>query len=133
MIDSDACVIPLGKNGKCEALVSQQDYAALTAHRWNYKVSAWKYGGKLYARRGGGRASDGKLRPTIYMHAYILRVLMGEPQPSPEHTPQHKDGDSLNNCRSNLKWADKAEQSLDQKRRMPQVLRDAIDARRMAA
>lgn len=75
------CTIPLGKNGQHNAIVSACDYPALTKWRWNFKESSWKYGRKVYARRGGGRQVDGELRPTVLMHRFILETLMGVPAP----------------------------------------------------
>lgn len=115
--DRPACIIPLGKNGQHEAVVSAHHYAALTKWRWNFKVSSWKNGRKVYARRGGGRKSDGTLYPTVLMHAYILEVLMGIPRPFEDATPDHLDGDSLNNTEGNLEWASKSSQSANQKPR----------------
>lgn len=129
----DTCLVPLGKRSTYLARVSQHRYAALTKWRWNWKRSAWKYGAKVYARRGGGSSPDGALRPTIYMHDYILRVLKGVPQPSPEHTVHHVDGDSLNNTDDNLCWATKSKQSAEQKPRIPVEMREAIDEARAAA
>jgi HNH endonuclease len=127
------CIIPLGRRGRYEMIVSQRHYAALTKWRWNWKMSAWKYGAKVYARRGGGRKPDGTLYPTIYAATYILRDLMGQEQPSPSHTPHHKDGNSLNNTDGNLCWATKSEQSAEQKPRLQKEMRAAIDEARIAA
>lgn len=118
-IGEPTCVIPLGANGQYEAIVSQQDYAILTKHRWNYKKSSWKYGQKVYARRGGGTdPNGGGCRPTVLMHVFILEVLMGEERPDELATVHHKDGNSLNNTRGNLCWASKSEQSKYQKPRI---------------
>lgn len=103
----DTCRVPLGKAGHHEAIVSQEDYAAVTKWLWNYKKSR---GGGIYARRGGGRTTDGTLRPTILMHVFILETLMGKPRPSDLHTPDHGDRNSLNNTRDNLDWATPSEQ-----------------------
>jgi hypothetical protein len=46
----------------------------------------------------------------IQVHYLICSAFCG-PQPSPEHTVDHKDGDTINNCIDNLRWADKIEQS----------------------
>jgi hypothetical protein len=105
------CIIPLGVLGLHETRVSQKHYAALTRWRWNYKKSK---GGKIYARRGGGRHSWGELKPTILMHVYILEELKGERRPSDEHTPDHIDRDSLNNTEENLRWATPSEQAQNQ-------------------
>jgi len=40
---------------------------------------------------------DGAAEPTVYLH----RLIMGAPE---EMMVSHKDGDGLNNARSNLVW-----------------------------
>jgi hypothetical protein len=130
---SATCNIPLGKCSQYDTTVSQCDYAALTAYRWNYKISAWQYGAKVYARRGGGQNRDGTPRPTIYMARVILEELIGEPAPTLLHTPHHIDGNSLNNTRDNLEWATKSKQSAEQKPRMDHRIRKAIEQARATA
>lgn len=129
----DVCIIPLGRRGTYECRVSAHRYAALTKWRWNWKISAWKYGANVYARRGGGRGRGGSINPTIYMADFILRELMGVPRPSPRHTVHHRNGNTLDNADDNLRWATKSEQSAQQKPRMAHATRKAIDDARMAA
>lgn len=114
--------IPLGKQGQYECRVSDEDYAALTRWRWNYKFSDRRHGRGIYARRGGGKNRDGSIRPTVLMHVYILETLMGEARPSELHTVDHIDGDTLNNTRENLRWATKREQNRNRRRRKPKIV-----------
>lgn len=110
---SDVCRIPLGTRGLYDAIVDARHYAALTRWRWNFKRSR---GGGIYARRGGGRLTSGELRPTILMHVFILETLKGEPRPSPNHTPDHINRNSLDNREDNLKWATPSEQAQNTRR-----------------
>lgn len=109
----DVCRIPLGARGLYDAIVDASDYAALTRWRWNWKRSR---GGGIYARRGGGRKAGGELKPTILMHVFVLETLRGEPRPSPNHTPDHINRNSLDNRRDNLRWATPSEQAQNTRR-----------------
>jgi hypothetical protein len=120
--------ISLGLRGDHEAIVDADDYAFLTQWRWSYKTSSWAYGHKPYAKRSVRR--DGKVT-SVYMATVVLVELKGEPQPSPSHTVDHRNGNSLDNTRDNLRWATKSEQSANQRKRITQkerVRRDAAEA-----
>jgi hypothetical protein len=56
-------------------------------------------------------------KKTKHFNVYVLiaHTFIGPP-PSPVHTVDHKDGDSLNDHLSNLQWATKKEQGRNQKR-----------------
>lgn len=107
-------IIPLGREGQYETIVSDEDYDFLMQWRWNYKVSQHKYARLIYARRGGGRSSGGN-QPTILMHHVILE-RMGQPRPEFKITCDHNDNKTLNNQRCNLSWATKSQQSANQRR-----------------
>jgi hypothetical protein len=68
------------------ALVDDQDYAALVAHKW---YATKRYGGIWYAAR-----QENKRR--MYMHRELLRLGPGE-------WADHIDRDGLNNQRANLR------------------------------
>ena len=106
-------VIILCARQQHQTIVSEEDFAFLVQWRWTLKVSSWKYGRKVYARRC--IRLDGA-KKTIMLHDVILTELMGEPRPSEHHTADHINGDSLDNTRKNLRWADKSEQSANQRR-----------------
>jgi hypothetical protein len=117
--------ILLGRQGLHEAKVSTEDYEFLTQWRWTYKVSSWKYGRKIYARRH--RRIDGQ-RVTVLLHDVIME-RKGEPRPTELHTVDHINRDSLDNTRDNLRWATKSEQNKNRTRRSrrgsPPELREA--------
>ena len=119
------CIIPLGANGQYEAVVDEEDYAFLSQWRWSYKISSWKYGKKVYARR---HQRINGVRKTILMHVQILEERKGEPCPSDIHTCHHVDKDSLNNRKLNLEWATPSRQSKEQKKRITKAERAAFDA-----
>lgn len=82
--------IPLGK-GKC-AVVDDEDYEELARHAWHVKEDK----GRFYAARS---VKTGKTVKTIRMHRQILGVTGSV-------LVDHRDGDGLNNTRSNLRAAD---------------------------
>jgi len=110
-------IIPLGKYGQFETMVSDEDYDYLIQWKWNFKRSSGKFCNLIYARRGGGYSND-KLQPTILMHTLILIKRKGLLRPSPRHTVDHEDTNTLNNQRYNLRWATPNEQSLNQTHRV---------------
>jgi hypothetical protein len=129
---SETCIIPLGRNGQYETIVSQCDYAALTKWRWNFKLSSWKYGHNTYARRGGGKdTKNGGNKATILMHVFILETLMGVPRPTELHTVNHIDRNTLNNQRDNLEWESPSGQNRNHARSA--VKAKAIAAEELAA
>jgi hypothetical protein len=112
--------IYLGRDSQYECKVSDEDYDYLIQWCWSFKRSSKKYGYSIYARRGGsvGNHRSGDYRhKTIQMH-WVVMARKGEPSPpTPEHTVDHKDGDTLNNQRDNLCWATKKEQTANRRRR----------------
>ena len=119
------CIIPLGANGQYEAVVDEEDYAFLTQWRWSYKISQWKYGQKVYARR---HQRINGVRKTILMHVQILEERMGKERPSDIHTVHHINKDSLINRRRNLEWATPSTQSKEQKKRITKAEKAVFDA-----
>jgi hypothetical protein len=107
---SRTCVIPLGRRGEHHATVDADDYAFLTQWRWNYKRSR---GGNVYARR---TQWDGASCVTVLMHDVVLLERKGEPRPTPKHTADHDNRDSLDNTRVNLKWACKSAQGRNRRK-----------------
>ena len=89
---------------KCEifCVVDEEDHA--WALQWKWAAIRNSTGTKFYAARSTrlhGRAGP---QTRIYLHKAILERAGIEP-PSPQHTiGDHRDGDSLNNRRSNLEW-----------------------------
>jgi hypothetical protein len=77
--------------GLC-AMVDDEDYAELNAYKW----CACKHANTYYAVRYSSRKS-GK-RTKIYMHREIAKTPR-------EMLTDHKDGNGLNNCKTNLRIA----------------------------
>ena len=99
--------LPLGDS--CNAPVVLLDYEDYQwAHRWLWSWTTSKQGAtrrhKVYARRNTG---SGKLTPQywIWLHKAICERAHGPP-PTLFHTiADHRDGDTLNCRRINLRWA----------------------------
>lgn len=81
------------------ALVDLQDVQHLSTWRWSEHFNEH---GNLYVSRLQG-AWPGK-RQRFFMHRIVM--LRVGPPPSPEHRyVDHKNGDTLDNRRANLRWA----------------------------
>ena len=73
--------------------------------------------GRVKTKRGvvhKGHIRDGYHRVTVGKRCYTLHVLIAKSflglPPSKQHTVDHIDGDTHNNCVTNLRWATKTEQ-----------------------
>jgi hypothetical protein len=103
--------IIIGRSRHYETQVSDEDYDYLTQWPWTFAVSHPK-GGLVYARRSIRVGGD---NITILMHRVVLERA-GLVRPSPAHTADHDDGNSLNNQRGNLRWATGPEQAMNRRR-----------------
>lgn len=86
------------------AFVDEQDFEFLSAIKWRLKVEP---DGRKYAV--GHRPGSGKHGKTIFMH----RAIMGVSDPAIK--VDHRDGDGLNNRRSNLRNASNAQNIRNQR------------------
>lgn len=93
--------ILIGARCQYETEVSPEDYAFLLTFKWTFAVSH-KGGELVYARRSVWES--GGYNRTILMH-HVVMERAGLVRPSRHHTADHRDGDSLNNRRRNLRWA----------------------------
>ena len=107
--------IPIGPCGQYVVTVDARDFAYLTRWQWPPKRNAWRYGTRIYARRIV--QVNGRNR-TIFMHTVVLRERIRLNPPSPRHECDHRDIDSLNNTRRNLRWATRSEQVANQRPRI---------------
>ncbi|HLH94989.1 MAG TPA: HNH endonuclease [Xanthobacteraceae bacterium] len=104
--------------------MSDIDYDFLMQWLWTFAVSH-RGGDLIYARRSI-RVGDANV--TILMHRVILRERMGLEPPTPRHTGDHRDGDSLNNQRSNLRWLTPKQQMANRIRLSRQWAKVAAEA-----
>lgn len=91
-------------NAQVYAVVDEEDYWYFTKYKWTIKKSNER---KLYLRRAVGENADGlRLRTfTLYLHIEIMK-RKNPNRPCPKHTlVDHRDGDSMNCRRRNLRWA----------------------------
>lgn len=96
------------------ALVDEDDYHHFVRWRWNPKPNK---NGALYLRRaaGGSRRKGDPRDPvyTVYLHVEIM-IRTGISQPSAKHAlVDHKNGNSLDCRRENLRWATPRENRLN--------------------
>lgn len=94
------------------ALVDPEDYDFFSRWRWFAKPNS--RGLKFYAFRGTSIA--GVRGVSLYLHVEILKRFKPE-RPSPRHTQgDHRNGDSLDCRRLNLRWATPSENRLNLRR-----------------
>lgn len=78
-----------------QVLVDDQDYDSLVCHGWHASKSAYNWYAVRFVKTNGHQEK-------IYMH----RLIMNAPADKVTH---HRDGNSLNNQRSNLVVVSKSE------------------------
>lgn len=91
--------ITLSERSGVYCLVDAEDYDWLSEYRWNigwHAKTKWKF----YAKRNVGPA-----RLTVYMHREILMRVTGcSYEFACAHHGHHRNGQSLDDRRSNLEW-----------------------------
>ncbi len=93
----------LGKAAEVFCLLDDQDYAWASQWRWDITWNERKT--KMYATRSTRLHGRKGKQTRIYLHKAVLERA-GVLQPSDKHTiGDHRDGDSLNDTRANLRWA----------------------------
>jgi hypothetical protein len=89
------------------ATVDDEDFEWLSSFKW-YALKSNRFGGRYYAVRQSSRRGDAKPR-TIYMHREILGA-------SPGVLVDHRDHDTLNNQRHNLRPATPSDNAANARR-----------------
>ena len=106
------------------AVVDEIDYHYFVNWLWSPK---WSKGHtKVYLRRNvqTGTKKDGRIQQTLFLHVAIMKRTGIQP-PSPLHViVDHRDSDSMNCKRSNLRWAT---HSMNCKNRNGQYAYDLIE------
>jgi hypothetical protein len=119
-------IIRVGARGEYAVTVDARDFAFLSRWHWTYKRDVWRYGARIYARRTvrvKGRVVS------LYMHTVILRERMRLTPPNPRHECDHRNNDSLDNTRHNLRWATR---SLQNSNKRPRITKQQIVAYHVA-
>ncbi len=118
------CTIRIGARRQYKVRVDAADVRFLTQWRWSFKRSTSRYGAIVYARRcvrRGGR------RFSVYMHSVILNERMGLPRPSATHQADHRDNNTLDNTRDNLRWVTPSQQQVNRRfLTKPQMVAHAV-------
>lgn len=94
--DSDAAIV---------ALLDPVDWAWARRHKWGFVTSKLRKNGreKFYACRT--RCLPDRTYVRVYLHKEVILRACGPP-PTPAHTiGDHRDGNSLDCRRANLRWA----------------------------
>ena len=93
------------RDSAMHALVDSEDYAYFSDWRWSTVMCRSRHGAfteKFYARRASNKNG---LRVTYFLHKEIL-IRSGKRPPTRFHViGDHRNGDSLDCRRANLRWA----------------------------
>jgi hypothetical protein len=122
--------ITVGAKAQYVTIVSDEDYEYLAQFKWTFAVSHAKdRNNNVYVRRCIRR--DGR-KFDLFMHHVVLD-RMGEARPEPDWTADHRNTDSLDNRRGNLRWASPALQAANRRAFRTDQVKRAIAAERRQA
>lgn len=96
------------------ALVDAEDYLWACQHRWHVRYD--KRGKKPYLVRSAHYRENGvRVHRTLWLHVEVMKRIA--PRTSVWHTiADHRDGDSLNCRRANLRWATPSENAKNRRK-----------------
>lgn len=108
------CPVPFGAiwlDDKAEHFIVLDEVDRQWALQWLWKVRWDKHRNKIYAVRSRDTWENGRItkRSTIYLHKEICRRAHGDPPTKHATIADHKDGQSQNCRRRNLRWATPSE------------------------
>lgn len=95
-----------GTLAQYECLVDEEDYLYFTRWLWVPKVSRGEK--KIYFRRAVNEyygTRDDRRTYSVYLHIEILRRAQGDAPTRARCIADHWNGNSLDNRRTNLRWA----------------------------
>ena len=103
-------VLYLDNTASLRALIDEEDF--VWAQQWLWTSTPNSTRSKFYATRNTREAGT-RRQIKVYLHKEVLRRFEPEP-PTPQHTIcDHKNGDSLDCRRANLRWATPSENGLN--------------------
>lgn len=119
--DNDVCYLSLSSRIDCYCTLDRIDYEWAKQWLWCHSYGSGSFNSltwtiqrpdSIYARRSvriDGFLESGRPRyGNCWLHREILARFRGVPD-NPELVGDHIDGNSLNNCRYNLRWATKVQ------------------------
>ena len=89
------------------ALVDDEDYERVSAHKWHVNIRR-RADGSQYVRAQRHICRADGVNTLQYMHRFVLEASAGI-------EVDHIDGDSMNNCRNNLRPCSKAQNMCNQR------------------
>lgn len=100
----------IGAQDQYSVEVDDRDLEWLLQWSWSFKKSRT---GLVYAARCltlGSRTDGTRYNTCLTMHKALMVDRWGKPPPTPDHSVDHRDRNTLRNTENNLGWATRQEQ-----------------------